>query len=57
MQIDALDVAGKVLATMPELFGDEFEANALDVTALKGQAIRLRVKMKDAGLYALRFAN
>ncbi len=57
IQIDALDDAGKVLATMPELYGDEFEASALDVTALKGQTIRLRVKLKDADLYALRFAD
>jgi hypothetical protein len=57
IQIDALDTAGKVLATMPELYGDEFEANALDVSALAGQTIRLRIKMKDADLYALRFAD
>ena len=57
IQIDALDDASKVLATMPELYGDDFEANALDVSALAGQTIRLRVKMKDADLYALRFAD
>jgi len=57
IQIDALDDAGKVLATMPELYGDDFEANALDVSTLAGQTIRLRVKMKDADLYALRFAD
>ncbi len=57
IQIDALDDSGKVLATMPELYGDDFEANALDVSKLTGQSIRLRVKMKDADLYALRFAN
>jgi hypothetical protein len=57
IQIDALDDSGKVLATMPELYGDDFEANALDVSKLAGQSIRLRVKMKDADLYALRFAE
>jgi hypothetical protein len=57
IQIDALDDSGKVLATMPELYGDDFEANALDVSKLTGQSIRLRVKMKDADLYALRFAE
>jgi hypothetical protein len=57
IQIDALDDSGNVLATMPELYGDDFEANALDVSKLKGQSVRLRVRMRDADLYALRFAN
>ena len=57
IQIEALDEAGKVLATMPELYGDEFEATALDVAKLNGQTIQLRVKLKDADLYALRFAD
>lgn len=57
IQIDALDEAGKVVATMPELYGDEFEATALDVSKLTGQTIQLRVKLKDADLYALRFAD
>ena len=57
IQIDALDESGKVVATMPELYGDDFEANALDVSKLAGQTIQLRVKMTDADLYALRFAN
>lgn len=57
IQIEALDDAGKAVATMPELYGDEFEATALDVSKLAGQSIRLRVKMKDADLYALRFAE
>ncbi len=42
---------------MPELYGDDFEASVLDVTKLAGQAVRFRVKMEDADLYALRFAN
>ncbi|MDH4454929.1 MAG: hypothetical protein QE570_17285 [Verrucomicrobiota bacterium] len=57
LQIDALDDAGKVIATMPELYGDDLEASVLDVSKLAGQAIRLRVKMKDADLFALRFAD
>jgi hypothetical protein len=57
IQIDALDDAGKVIATMPELYGDDLEASVLDVSKLAGQAIRLRVKMKDADLFALRFAD
>ncbi|HBJ83629.1 MAG TPA: hypothetical protein DDZ88_07130 [Verrucomicrobiales bacterium] len=57
IQIDALDESGKVLAAMPELYGDDLEASVLDVSKLIGQSIRLRVKMKDADLYALRFAD
>lgn len=57
IQIDALNDAGKTIATMPELYGDDLEASVLDVSKLTGQTIRLRVKMKDADLYALRFAN
>ncbi len=57
IQIEALDESGKVVVTMPELYGDEFEANALDVSKLAGQTIQLRIKMKDADLYALRFAE
>ncbi len=57
IQIEVQDGAGKPLATMPELYGDELAASALDVSALKGQTIRLRVHMKDADLYALRFAD
>ena len=57
IQIDALDESGKVVATMPELYGDEFEAKALDVSKLSGRIISLRVRMKDADLYALRFAE
>jgi hypothetical protein len=57
VQIDALNDAGTVVATMPELYGDEFEAPVLKVAKLAGQTIRLRVKMKDADLYALRFAD
>jgi hypothetical protein len=57
IQIDALDESGKSVATMPELYGDEFEAKALDVSKLSGRIISLRVRMKDADLYALRFAE
>ena len=53
---------GRSLANMPELFGDEFEAAAQwksgsDLTALRGKTVRLRVRLKDADLYALRFAE
>lgn len=55
--IEALDEAGKVVATSTEIYGDEFEATVLDVSKLSGQNISLRVKMKDADLFALRFAE
>jgi len=55
--IEALDEAGKVLATSAEIYGDEYEATALDVSKLEGQTIQLRVKLKDADLFALRFAD
>jgi len=57
LQIEAIDATGKALATMPELYGDAFEAEALDLTPLKGQTLRFRVKLIDADLYALRFAD
>lgn len=55
-------IPGFTLADMPELYGDEFEAAATwksgpDLTALAGKIIRLRIKLKDADLYALRFAE
>lgn len=57
IKIEALDEAGKVVAKSAEIFGDEFEANVLDVSKLTGKPITLRVQMKDADVYALRFAD
>ena len=57
IKIEALDESGKVLATSMEIFGDEFETDALDVSKLVGKTVRLRVSMKDADLFALRFAD
>lgn len=62
VQVEVQDEAGNPLpgfamGDMPELYGDELEADALNVAALKGQTIRLRVKLKDADLYAFRFAD
>lgn len=53
---------GFALAEMPELFGDELAAVATwkkgpDLAALRGRPVRLRVQLKDADLYALRFAD
>jgi hypothetical protein len=57
LQIDVIDASGKVLATMEELYGDDFEAPVLDLSKLKDQTVQFRVKLKDADLYALRFAE
>jgi hypothetical protein len=67
VQIEVQDEKGKALPgftfqEMPELYGDEFEAAATwkagsDLSALQGKNVRLRIKMKDADLYALRFAE
>jgi hypothetical protein len=67
VQIEILDEHGKpipgyTLTDMPELYGDEFDAAATwkagtDLSALTNKIIKLRVKMKDADLFALRFAD
>ena len=55
--IEVLDEAGKVVADLKELYGDEFDAPGMDLSALKGKTVSMRVSLKDADLYALRFAN
>jgi hypothetical protein len=55
--IEVLDEAGTVVAEVKELYGDEFEAPAPDLSALKGQTVRLRVSLKDADVYAMRFGD
>lgn len=57
IKIEALDEGGAVVAKSGEIFGDEFEANVLDVSKLAGKTISLRVQMKDSDIYALRFAE
>ena len=57
VRVEVLDEAGKVAAELPELYGDELDAAVLDVASLKGKTVRLRVSLKDADLYALRFAD
>lgn len=67
IQIEIQDESGQpipgfTLDEMPELFGDELAATAAwksgsDLRSLRGKTIRLRVKMSDADLYALRFAD
>lgn len=53
---------GFALADMPELFGDELAAVAKwktgsDLAALRGKTVRLRIRLQDADLFALRFAE
>ena len=55
--IEALDETGAIAAKSTEIYGDEFEANVLDTSKLIGKTVTLRVTMKDADLYALRFAE
>lgn len=67
VRIELQDEAGKplpgfALADMPELYGDELSATAAwksgsALNTLAGQAVRLRIVMRDADLYALRFAE
>jgi hypothetical protein len=57
IQIEVIDEMDAVLAGMEELYGDEFEAAALDLSRVKGRTARLRVSLKDADLFALRFAD
>ncbi|MBL9115555.1 MAG: hypothetical protein JNJ83_11165 [Verrucomicrobiaceae bacterium] len=55
--LEALDDSGAVVAKSTEIYGDEMEAAVLDLQQLVGKTIRLRASMKDADLFALRFAN
>lgn len=67
VQIEIQDAEGRALpgfalAEMPELFGDELAAVARwkdgsDLSSLRGKAVRLRVRLRDADLFALRFAD
>lgn len=57
VRIEVLDEGGAVVAKSGEIYGDEFEAAALDLSKLTGKNIALRVQLKDADLYALRFAD
>lgn len=55
--IEVMDESGKVAAELKELYGDELDAPALDLSGLKGKTVSLRVSLKDADLYALRFGE
>jgi hypothetical protein len=66
VQVELQDANGRPLpgytaADMSPLYGDELEATAqwkrgADLAAMRGQTIRLRFMLKDADLFALRFA-
>ncbi len=54
-------IPGFAISEMKELYGDEWMAVATwksgsDLSRLQNQPVRLRIKMKDADLYAFRFA-
>ncbi len=67
VQVELQDAAGKpmpgfTLADMPPLYGDELDAAVAwksggDVSSLAGKPVRLRFVLKDADVYALRFAD
>ena len=67
MQIEIQDEAGRPLpgfslADMPPLFGDELDArvkwkSSTSLPDLNGKPIRLRFVLKDADIFALRFAD
>jgi hypothetical protein len=65
LRVEIQDAAGKAipgytLDACPEIIGDEIERpvawkNGCDVSKLAGQPIRLRLAIKDADLFSLRF--
>jgi len=65
LRVEIQDAAGQPLegyrlSDSVEIFGDEIERvvtwqNGTDVAALAGQPVRLRLVMKDADLYSIRF--
>lgn len=59
---DGRPIEGYAIADMPPLYGNELDASvawkgASDLMALSGRPVRLRVAMKDADLFSLRFSN
>jgi len=56
IKVHALDENGSVAASSEELYGDEFESPALDLSKLKGRTGQLRFELKDADIYALKIA-
>lgn len=61
-EADGRPIPGFAAADMPLLYGDELDAavrwkQGSDLSALKGRPVRLRILLKDADLFALRFAD
>ena len=59
---DGNPLSGFGLTACDALFGNEVEAAVRwrddpDLTALAGQPVRLRVQLRDADLYSIRFAE
>ena len=57
---DGTPIENHALADCPDVFGDTLDhtvawATAADLSALAGKPIRLRIALKDADLYSLRF--
>ena len=57
---DGTPIENHALADCPDIFGDTLDhtvawATAADLSALAGKPIRLRIALKDADLYSLRF--
>jgi hypothetical protein len=48
------DETGVILAQSGPVFGDELDAPVLDVSALAGSPVRLRLELKDADVFAFR---
>ncbi len=67
VQVEIQDESGRPipgfgLADMPPLFGDELDApigwkQRGDLSGLRGRTVRLRFRLQDADLFALRFAE
>jgi len=60
VQVEILDENDSVLATSEKLVGDTLDRivkweNKPDITTYSGKPVRLRVKLKEADLYSLRF--
>ncbi|MBI3462461.1 MAG: hypothetical protein HY000_05285 [Planctomycetes bacterium] len=67
VQVELLDATGKTLpgfalADCPEIYGDEIEGivgwkSGSDVSSLAGKPLRLRLVLRDADVYSMRFAE
>jgi hypothetical protein len=62
VRVEVLDADGRVLTTGREMIGDDVERaieweRGAALSSLAGQPIRLRFTLKDADVYALRFAR